>query len=64
LAGILAGALMLDTLGQCAAAKAIEDAVVKTLPNLKSLGAGSMGYSTSEVGDMVVRNLESGSSLR
>ena len=64
LAGILAGALMLETLGQCAAAKAIEDAVVKTLPNLKSLGAGSMGYSTSEVGDMVVRNLEAGSSLR
>jgi 3-isopropylmalate dehydrogenase len=64
LAGILAGALMLETLGQSAAAKAIEDAVVTTLPNLKSLAAGNMGYSTSEVGDMVVGNLQAGSSLR
>jgi 3-isopropylmalate dehydrogenase len=60
LAGILAGALLLETLGQSAAAKAVEDAVVKTLPNLKSLSAGNMGYSTSEVGDMVVRALEAG----
>ncbi len=60
LAGILAGALMLETLGQSAAAKAVEEAVVKTLPNLRSLTAGGMGYSTSEVGDMVVRYLEAG----
>ncbi len=57
LAGILAGALMLQTLGRATAAKAVEDAVVKTLPNLRSLAAGGMGYSTSEVGDMVVRHL-------
>ncbi|MGB6063521.1 MAG: 3-isopropylmalate dehydrogenase [Desulfomonilaceae bacterium] len=57
LAGILAGALMLQTLGRATAAKAMEDAVVKTLPNLKSLAAGGMGYSTSEVGDMVVSHL-------
>jgi len=54
LAGILAGALMIETLGEKAAAKSIEKAVVKTLTkNIKSLEAGKMGYSTSEIGDLV-----------
>ncbi len=54
LAGILAGSLMLETLGEKAAAKSIEDAVVKALTkNIKGLEAGSMGHSTSEVGDLV-----------
>ncbi|MCX5872641.1 MAG: 3-isopropylmalate dehydrogenase [Deltaproteobacteria bacterium] len=58
LAGILAGSLMLETLGQKAAAKSIEDSVVKTLSNnIKSLEAGKMGYSTSEVGDLVAKYL-------
>ena len=53
-ATIMAGALMLDTLGEGKAALAVEAAVVKTLTNnLKSLDAGRMGYSTSEVGDLV-----------
>ena len=54
LAGILAGALMLETLGEKVAAKSIEDAVIKALTkNIKSLEAGRMGHSTSEVGDLV-----------
>ncbi len=54
LAGILAGALMIETLGEKAAAKSIEEAVVKTLTkNIKSLEAGKTGYSTSEIGDLV-----------
>jgi 3-isopropylmalate dehydrogenase len=54
LAGLLAGALMIETLGEKAAAKSIEEAVVKTLTkNIKSLEAGKMGYSTSEIGDLV-----------
>jgi 3-isopropylmalate dehydrogenase len=54
LAGILAGALMIETLGQKLAAKSIEEAVVKTLTkNIKSLEAGKMGHSTSEIGDLV-----------
>ena len=58
LACILAGGLMLETLGQSAAAVAVEDAVVKVLTNdLKSLDAGRMGHSTSEVGDLVIRYL-------
>jgi 3-isopropylmalate dehydrogenase len=58
LACILAGSLMLETLGQQAAARSIENAVVKVVSNdLKSLEAGRMGHSTSEVGDLVAKNL-------
>ena len=54
LAGILAGSLMLETLGQESAAKSIENAVVKALVNnVNSLEAGKMGYSTSEMGDLI-----------
>ncbi|MGC8657957.1 MAG: 3-isopropylmalate dehydrogenase [Desulfomonilaceae bacterium] len=54
LAGILAGSLMLETLGETAAAKSIENAVIKALNNdIKSLEAGKMGYSTSGVGDLI-----------
>jgi len=54
LAAICAGAMMLDELGEKDAAAAIENAVADITANkLKSLGAGRMGYSTSEVGDMV-----------
>jgi 3-isopropylmalate dehydrogenase len=54
LASIVAGAMMLDTLGEYKAAEAVENAVMKiTDTKLKSLAAGKMGYSTSEVGDMV-----------
>ena len=54
LAAVSSGAMMLDTLGETAAAKAIEDAVMYVTANkLKSMAAGKMGYSTSEVGDLV-----------
>jgi 3-isopropylmalate dehydrogenase len=54
LASICAGGMMLDTLGEAAAAKAIEAAVMEvTAHRLKSLAAGKMGYSTPEVGDLV-----------
>lgn len=58
LACILAGSLMLETLGESNAAKSVETAVVDVLSNdLDSLGAGKMGYSTQEVGDLVVKKL-------
>lgn len=58
LASILAGGLMLETLGESQAAAAVEEAVVKVLTtDLKSLDAGRMGHSTSEVGDLVVKYL-------
>jgi 3-isopropylmalate dehydrogenase len=54
LAAICAGQMMLDYLGEIEAAKAIEDAVRKVVSHdLKSLSAGRMGYSTTEVGDLV-----------
>ena len=58
LAAVCAMAMMLDTLGEEQAAKEIEDAVkFVTGTKLKSLAAGKMGYSTSEVGDLVVAKL-------
>jgi 3-isopropylmalate dehydrogenase len=54
LAAICAGQMMLDFLGETKAAKAIEEAVIKiTREKMKSLAAGKMGYSTSQVGDLV-----------
>jgi len=54
LAAICAGQMMLDMLGENQAAEAVEKAVMKvTGEKLKSLAAGKMGYSTTEVGDMV-----------
>ena len=58
LASIVAGAMMLDTLGETEASDAIEKAVMEvTGKKLKSLSAGRMGYSTSEVGDLVANLL-------
>ncbi len=58
LAAICAGGMMLDTLGEHKAADMIEKAVMEVTANkLKSLSAGKMGFSTSEVGDLVVKAL-------
>lgn len=58
LAAVCAAAMMMDSLGEAQAAKAIEDAVINIVQTkLKSLAAGKMGYSTSEVGDLVVAQL-------
>jgi len=54
LAAVCATAMMLETLGEDNAAQKIEDTVkIVTSQKLKSLAAGRMGYSTSQVGDMV-----------
>jgi 3-isopropylmalate dehydrogenase len=59
LAAICAGGMMLETLGEKAAGRAVEASVVKLLESgkLKSLAAGKMGMSTSEVGDWVAKNV-------
>ena len=50
--------MMLEILGETKAGKAVEDAVIKVVQTkMKSLAAGKMGYSTTEVGDIVVKNL-------
>ena len=46
--------MMLEHLGEENAARAVENAIMDVTANkLKDLGAGKMGYSTSEVGDLV-----------
>lgn len=56
LAAICAGAMMLEQIGENNAASLIEKAVIEvTSKYLKSLAAGQMGYSTSEVGDLVAK---------
>jgi 3-isopropylmalate dehydrogenase len=58
LAAICALSMLLDEIKEAQAAKMVEDSVIKVVQTkLKSLGAGKMGYSTTEVGDLVVKYL-------
>ena len=58
LAAICAGGMLLDNLGETNWASRIEDAVKwVTAEKIQSLAAGRMGYSTSEVGDLVIQHL-------
>lgn len=58
LAAICAAGMMLENLGEAQAGKAIESAVINIVSKkVKSLAAGKMGYSTTEMGDLVVANL-------
>jgi 3-isopropylmalate dehydrogenase len=58
LAAICAGQMMLETLGEEKAAKKIDSAVrFVTANKLKSMAAGKMGYSTSQVGDLVAEKV-------
>jgi 3-isopropylmalate dehydrogenase len=52
-AAILAGAMMLGELGAPQAAAAVEKSTAAVIAKMKSVAAGKMGFSTSEVGDMV-----------
>ncbi len=53
LAAIGAGAMMLEHLGETAAAKAIEDAIASVTPVMKSQLANQMGFTTTQIGDKV-----------
>ncbi|MBF0252346.1 MAG: 3-isopropylmalate dehydrogenase [Candidatus Omnitrophica bacterium] len=53
LAAIGSAGMMMEMLGEEKAAKAIENAIMKTTPNMKSMKAAVMGMTTTEVGDMV-----------
>jgi 3-isopropylmalate dehydrogenase len=58
LAAIAASQMMLDHVGEEKAAQGIEDAVMKVVSrDVRNLSAGKMGYSTSQVGDLVVKYL-------
>ncbi len=54
LAAIGSAQMMLETLGETKAAEIVDKAIAKTTgEKLKSMAAGKMGYSTTEVGDLV-----------
>ncbi|HOC38597.1 MAG TPA: isocitrate/isopropylmalate family dehydrogenase, partial [Thermodesulfobacteriota bacterium] len=58
LAAIGAAQMLLEVLGQERAASLIEYGVMTVIKNdLNSLSAGKMGYSTSQVGDLVVKHI-------
>ena len=57
-AAILACTMLLEQLGEDKAAAAIERAVIDVVGNkLKGVNAGKMGYSTSEVGDLIAEGI-------
>ena len=58
MAAIAACQMMLDHLGETEAADLVEKAIVNVVGQLKSLSAGKMGYTTTEVGDLVVRQIQ------
>jgi 3-isopropylmalate dehydrogenase len=59
LAAISALGMLLENIGESESARAVEEALISvTGTKLKSLAAGKMGYSTSEVGDLVVEGLK------
>ncbi len=58
MAAICAGGMMLEHLGESKAADDIEKAVMKIVQNdMKSLSAGKMGHTTTEIGDMVAKEV-------
>ncbi len=58
MAAISAAMMMLEHLGEKKAAERVEKAMMQVLAkHLKGMGAGEMGHSTSEVGDLVVKYL-------
>ena len=57
LAAIGAGAMMIKSLGQEKAGNAIEDAIAKTTPKMKSQLANQMGFTTTQIGDLVAAGL-------
>jgi 3-isopropylmalate dehydrogenase len=54
MAAIMAGQMLLENLPEDRAAQAVEKAVVKVVSEkLRGMAAGKMGYSTTQVGDLV-----------
>ena len=54
LACIAAAAMMMDTIGEKAYGKALEEAVKRVASEIPSLSAGKMGMGTNEIGDKVI----------
>ena len=56
IAAIAAAQMMLEYLGEAKAAQAIDAGIKKTATMMQSMNAGRMGYTTTEVGDLVAKN--------
>jgi len=56
IAAIAAAQMMLEYLGETKAAQAVEDGIKKTATMMQSMGAGRMGYTTTEVGDLIAKH--------
>jgi 3-isopropylmalate dehydrogenase len=58
LAGICALGMLLETIGQEKAGRAVENSVINLVQKkIKNLAAGKMGYTTEEIGDMVAAGI-------
>jgi 3-isopropylmalate dehydrogenase len=58
IAAISAAQIMLETIGEETGARLIEEGVTKVLrDDIKDVAAGKMGYSTREVGDLIVAHI-------
>jgi 3-isopropylmalate dehydrogenase len=58
MAAIMAGQMLLENIGEDHAAQSLEQAIVKVVSGkLKSMAAGKMGYSTTQVGDLVADSI-------
>src|SRR5210317_1525005 len=62
IAAISAAQIMLETIGEPMAASLVEESVIRVLrDDLKDVAAGKMGYSTQEVGDLVISYIKGNS---
>lgn len=57
IAAIGAGAMMLEHLGEVPAARAIEHAIAQVTPKMKTQLANEMGFTTTQIGDMIASAL-------
>ena len=57
IAAIGAASMMLTAIGQTAAGAAIEQAIAKTTPKMKSQLANQMGFTTTQIGDLVAEEV-------
>ncbi len=55
IAAILAGSMMMDFLGEEKVAQDIENAIRKVVLEMKSMNAGKMGMTTTQIGDKVAK---------
>jgi 3-isopropylmalate dehydrogenase len=56
-AAVLSASICLNHLGETEAARAVEEAAVSVLPELKAMGGPDMGMSTAEIGDLIASRI-------